>query len=80
MDIQSRKIAFVQEFLKLQSDEIITRLENLLFNETKSGYVDSFTPMTIEELNSRINQAEKDSKNGNLTESSDLKSEVNRWS
>jgi len=80
MDIQSRKIAFVQEFLKLQSDEMITRLENLLFKETRNGNDDSFSPMTIEELNSRINQAEKDSKNGNLTESSDLKSEVNRWS
>ena len=30
MDIQSRKIEFVQAFLKLQSEEVISQFENLL--------------------------------------------------
>ena len=30
MDIQSRKIEFMQAFLKLQSEEIISQLENIL--------------------------------------------------
>ena len=30
MDIQSRKIEFVQAFLKLQSEELISQFENLL--------------------------------------------------
>lgn len=79
MDIQSRKIAFIQEFLKLQSDDIITRLENLFFKESNRQKIDSISPMTLNELNKRINLSEKDSKNGNLTESSDLKKEVNQW-
>jgi len=28
MDLQSRKIEFVQEFLKIQSEEAISKLEN----------------------------------------------------
>ena len=35
MDLQSRKIGFVQAFLKLQSEEVVTQLEKLLKKETK---------------------------------------------
>ena len=35
MDLQSRKIEFVQAFLKLQSEEVNTQLEKLLKKETK---------------------------------------------
>jgi len=30
MDLQARKIEFIQEFLKIQSEDIILRLEKLL--------------------------------------------------
>ncbi|MDP5093534.1 MAG: hypothetical protein NWQ17_09485 [Polaribacter sp.] len=60
MDIQTRKIEFVQAFLKLQSEELISLFENILNSETK----EDLKPMTIEELNSRIDQSEKDFKNG----------------
>ena len=33
MDLQTRKITFVQEFLKIQSEEVIIRLEKLLEKE-----------------------------------------------
>jgi hypothetical protein len=35
MDLESRKIEFVQEFLKLQSEEVISKLEQLLKKEKK---------------------------------------------
>ena len=35
MDIQTRKIEFVQAFLKLQSEELISLFENILNSETK---------------------------------------------
>jgi len=59
MDIQTRKIEFVQAFLKLQSEELISLFENILNSETK----DDVKPMTIEEFNSRIDQSEKDFEN-----------------
>ena len=62
MDIQTRKIEFVQAFLKLQSEELISLFENILNSETK----EDLKPMTIEELNSRIDQSEKDFKNGSF--------------
>jgi hypothetical protein len=79
MDLQTRKISFVQEFLSIQSEEVISRLEKYLKKEKISMEEKSFKPMTIEELNRRINQSEQDSINGRLTESKDLLKEIKKW-
>tara|TARA_B110000908_G_C10110617_1_gene382869 strand:+ start:356 stop:580 length:225 start_codon:yes stop_codon:yes gene_type:complete len=62
MDIQTRKIEFVQEFLKLQSDELVSVLKNIQKSETK----ENLKPMSMgEELNKRIDRSEKDFETGN---------------
>ncbi len=68
MDIQARKIEFVQEFLKLQSEEIITHLESFLKLEKEI----SIEPMTTKELNSRIDKSELDFENGKFKSNSEL--------
>ncbi|KDN55288.1 hypothetical protein [Flavobacterium seoulense] len=68
MDLQTRKIEFVQEFLKLQSEELIAQFENLLKKETNK----KLKPMSVIELNSRIDQSENDFKNGKFKSSSEL--------
>ena len=78
MDLQSRKIEFVQAFLKLQSEEVVTQLEKLLKKETKKIQPE-LKPMTVEELNRRIDQSEDDARNGRLTESNDLLTEIETW-
>ena len=79
MDLQSRKIEFVQEFLKIQSEEVISRLEKILRKNSKSSMQDNFTPMSIEEFNSRIDKSMEDSKNGRLIEASELKAKIDKW-
>lgn len=71
MDIQTRKIAFVQAFLKLQSEELISRLEELLKSEK-----DRFKPMSVKEFNQRIDKSLDNSKNDKLTEVNDLLNEI----
>ena len=75
MDIQTRKIAFVQAFLKLQSETVISQLEQILKRETEN----ELKPFTVEEFNKRIDQSMEDSKNGRLTESSKLKAKMDQW-
>lgn len=72
MDLQTRKIEFVQEFLKLQSEEAISRLEKLLKKEKKTATGKDFKPMTKEELNKRIDQSESDFKNNRFKQTSEL--------
>ena len=79
MDIQTRKIEFVQEFLKIQSEELICRLENLLQSEKKLKTDKEFQPMSVQEFNSRIDKSLEDSKNERLTKSTDLISEIEKW-
>ncbi|KQM34172.1 hypothetical protein [Chryseobacterium sp. Leaf201] len=74
MDIQTRKLIFIQEFLKIQSEELISRLEKILI-----GNEDQFNSFSIEELNTRIDQSLKDSENNKVTESDDLLSEIKQW-
>ncbi|MBC7847103.1 MAG: hypothetical protein H7Y10_11475 [Flavobacterium sp.] len=79
MDLQTRKISFVQEFLSIQSEEVISRLEKYLKKEKISMEEKAFKPMTIEELNRRIDQSEQDSINGRLTEMDDFLAEIEKW-
>jgi anionic cell wall polymer biosynthesis LytR-Cps2A-Psr (LCP) family protein len=79
MDLQTRKISFVQEFLSIESEEIISRLENFLKKEKKVNTTKEFSPMTMEEFQNRINQSEQDSINGRLTEMNDFLAEIKKW-
>jgi len=79
MDLQTRKISFVQEFLNLQNEEIILLLEKLLRKEKKKISANHTEPMSIEEFNKRIDLSLEDSKKGHLTESNQLLSEIEKW-
>ncbi|MEM9686997.1 MAG: hypothetical protein AAF934_08765 [Bacteroidota bacterium] len=78
MDLQTRKIAFVQEFLSIQSEEVISRLEKVLWKERKSSEQEAFKPMMIEEFNERIDKSMEDSKHGRLIEKSELKVRIDK--
>lgn len=78
MDLQTRKILFVKEFLKLESEKAINLFEKLLKKE--STIISDFKPMTIQELQNRIDQSNNDFEKGKLIASSDLISEIERWS
>lgn len=79
MNLQIRKITFVQEFLSIESEELISRFEKLLIAKNTPKNNSIYHPMTVEELNKRIDQSEQDSINGSLTESKDLLKEIEKW-
>ena len=72
MNLEARKIEFVQEFLKLQSEEAISRFEKILRKEKKVSDEQIFEPMTQDELNKRIDQSESDFRNNRFKSSSEL--------
>ncbi len=78
MDLQTRKISFIQEFLKFQNEEIIAKFEKLLKTQLERDN-DSVEPMTLDEFNERIDKSMDDSKNGRLTDIDELNSEIKRW-
>lgn len=69
MNIEARKIQFIQEFLKLKNEEIVSHLQNILKIEVSN----SLERFSIEEFNERIDKSEKDFKAGRIIENSSIK-------
>ncbi len=79
MDLQARKINFVQEFLRLQNEEIISGLEHLLRKKKSEMYEKKITPMSMEQFNQEIDQAMKDSEEGRIITAKELKEKTKKW-
>jgi len=79
MDLEARKTSFVQEFLRLQNDEIVSELEKLLRKRKAELIQKNFKPMTVEQNNAEIDQAMEDSKNGRMIKATDLKAKIQKW-
>jgi len=79
MDLQTRKLEFIQEFLKVQSEDVVDRLEKLLKKETSKLNKEDIKPFSMDELNNRINQSMADSLDNKLTENKDLLAEMQKW-
>ncbi|MFH7005281.1 hypothetical protein [Flavobacterium bizetiae] len=79
MDLEARKISFVQEFLRLQSEEIVIGLENLLHKQKVELLDQEMKSMSIEQFNKEIDQSLDDAKNARIVSAKDLKSKIQKW-
>ena len=57
MDLQTRKIDFLQEFLKVKSEEVVLKLEKLLKKESSASTQQDFKPMSAKDFNNRIDKS-----------------------
>lgn len=78
MDLDTRKVIFIRDFLKIESEKAISQFEKLLEKEIKTD--SEIKPMSIADFQKRINDSMEDSKNGRITESDNLISEIEKWS
>jgi len=79
MDLQVRKIHFVQEFLRLKNEQIINKLEYILKSEKTKLYKKTPEPYSLDEFNNMIDHAEEDSKNSRLKSAHELKKDIQTW-
>ena len=78
MDLEARKILFVQEFLRLQNEEIISGLEKMLRKRKAELIEEGLKPMSMQQLNKDIDQAIEDSENGQIIKATDLKFRIQK--
>jgi len=62
MNLEARKISFVQEFLRLQNEEIVLGLEKLLHQRKAELTAKDINPMSLEQFNKDIDQSVEDAK------------------
>ena len=79
MDIQTRKINFVQEFLRLRNIKLIEKLEKILLEDKAMDYEANLKPLSIDNFNKMIDKSVEDAKQGNVVKARDLKESVKKW-
>jgi len=79
MNLEARKLSFIQEFLRLQNEEIVSGLENFLRKRKIELLENDLKPMSLEQFNKEIDQALDDSKNERIIKASDLKDKIQKW-
>jgi hypothetical protein len=79
MDIEARKLHFIQEFLRVSDDELVTKLERLLKMERKKKLEEEIQPMTLKEFNETIDKSEDDFTNARVTEARNLLNHIITW-
>lgn len=76
MNLDARKLKFVQEFLNRKSEEVISQFESILMNE-KMNTTEQFEPMTQYDLEKRIEQSEVDFQHNRYKSSTELLQKFN---
>ncbi len=83
MDIQTRKLNFIQEILILRNEKLISKLESLLKKEKSKDEIVGFTiegkPMTKETYIRDIDEARLQMKEGEHLSQEELEKQSENW-
>ena len=79
MDIQTRKLNFVQEFLRLRNIKLIEKLEKILLEDKAKDYEANLKPLSSDNFNRMVDKSLEDDKQGNYVNARDLKVSVRKW-
>ena len=79
MDIQTRKLHFIQDFLRLVNDNILEKFEKMLADERKKKFIDEVKPMTMQQYEKRIDRAFEEFKSNKVKTARALKKEITKW-
>ena len=79
MDIQTRKINFVQEFLRLRNIKLIEKLEKILLEDKAKDYEANLKPLNLDNFNKMVDKSLDDTKQGNFVDTRELKVLVRKW-
>lgn len=79
MNIQTRKLVLIEEFLRISDENIISKIESFIKQEKKVSHEENLKPMPLKEFNDMIDQAKRDSNAGRVISHNELKKKVKTW-
>jgi hypothetical protein len=78
--VEIRKLNLIEEFLNLNNEDIIKKIEDLLKEECLKFLEQELKrPYSSEDFNAMIDNAEKDAAEGKVMSSAQLKQQINTW-
>ena len=72
MDIQTHKLEFLSEYLRINDEELLLKLSTLLRRERQKRVKSYLQPMTHEELSNKLKKAENDIQEGKVMSQQDI--------
>lgn len=79
MNIQTRKLGLIEEFIRLNDEDLIIKIESLIRQEKKILHERNLKPMSMNGFDEMIDQAKKDSDADRVITHQDLKKKVRTW-
>ena len=79
MDLQKRKLHFIQDFLKYANNNLLDKFEEILRAERAKTFEKEIKPLTISQYEQRIAKAVDDVKNNKAKTARVIKKEIETW-
>lgn len=79
MNLETKKLLLIQEFLKIDDEKLINALGNFLHKNNSGVYEDDFKSLSLKQLNDEIDTALEDEKNGRILSAEELKDKIQEW-
>ena len=77
--LQARKLNLIEEFLRINDEQVISDLESLINKEKIKSYERELVPMTIEKFHSNINQSVSEIESGQFITHEELLESIKEW-
>ena len=78
MNLQAKKLHFLEEYLRLNDEGIINKLDEILRKERKKELAEKIKPLTKMDLQRKLDRSEKDIAEGNLYVQEDVETYFKR--
>lgn len=79
MDLQTRKLNIISYIAQLRDEKFLQKIENYILNNTDIENMNDTIPFSVHEFFERIEQSERDFKNGNYKSQSELENLAKDW-
>jgi hypothetical protein len=79
MNIQTRKLALIEEFIRISDENLLTKIESFVLREKKKSIQNELQPMSLTEFYELIDQARQDADAGRLVSHDELAEKVKGW-
>ena len=77
--LQARKLNLIEEFLRINDEQVISDLESLILKEKIKSYERELVPMTIEQFHTNINQSVSEIESGQFITHEELLESIKEW-
>lgn len=79
MDLKTAKLEVIQKIMRISTESLIEKIDNLLEEELIVGYTAKGEPLTKKDYNLRLEKAERQIASGEYISQENLEKEAENW-